>query len=81
MMDIEANDIAVRFGRTAVLEGVRFTFKVDTRTVTFTVSWDTLADAIDKIIDFARHCSDQRREPGDDLGSQICDKWRTAVRR
>src|SRR5215470_14927834 len=24
MMDIEANDIAVRFGRTTVLEGVRF---------------------------------------------------------
>ena len=27
MMDIEANDIAVRFGRTAVLEGVRFTLR------------------------------------------------------
>ena len=26
-MDIEANDIAVRFGRTAVLEGVRFTLR------------------------------------------------------
>jgi iron complex transport system ATP-binding protein len=27
MMDIEANDIAVRFGRTVVLEGVRFTLR------------------------------------------------------